>query len=266
MFLPMNTTFQTVNNMNPCLTQAQINAMYSDFLYSKFELENRLAVMQAKAYHDEMLLHQKTNENIQLQQMKHEDEMELQRMRQEHEEKILQIKAAQAEGMMRRTAEKEGATISAVQDSNGCFCIETTYTETRKEVSNPVLKISDLKLITYVNCENGERVGENISWNEGKKGFSLFGKYCSPEHFMRGLEKEGEVIAVPEKRKKTVATLIYSFLIKRSDTMEIPARWGWNKTYSGWLFIESDINCAVLHDLGSMTGKHRRFRDNDTKW
>ena len=191
--------------------------------------------------------------------------MELQRMKQEHEEKKLQIKAAQAEGMMRRTAEKEGATISAVKDSNGCFCIETTYTETRKEVSNPVLKISDLKLITYVNCENGERIGENITWDKGEKGFSLLGKCCSPEHFMRALEQEGEVIAVPEKRKKTVATLIYSFLIKHSDTMDIPARWGWNKTCSGWLFIESDINCATLHDLGSTTRNYRRMRDDDAK-
>ena len=248
-----------------CLDQQTMNNLYADLLSRYNQLQYQQAVMNTKAQNEQALIHEKALENYNLQAQKHEADMELQKLKQEHEEKILKMKAAQAEGMLRRANEKENASIAAVQDSDGFFCVETTYSETRKEVSNPVLKISDLKLLNYVNCENGEYVGENITWDKGEKGFSLFGNYCTPERFMKGLEKKGEVIAVPEKKKKTIATLVYSYLIKHSDTVEIPARWGWNKTYSGWLFIESDINCAALHDMGSTTGNHRRMRDDDVK-
>lgn len=243
--------YQNPGNMMQPLDQETMQKLCADFFYKKNELDYQLSVMRAKAVNDEWLMHERMQENIRLQQLKHESDMELLRLKNDQEEKIQKMKAAQVEGMQRRAAERERATVAAVLDSKGFFCVETFYSETKKEVSNPVLRIADLKMVRFVDCETSELVGEKITWNRGENFFLLYGDRCTPESFMKNLEKQGEVIAVPGKKKKTVSELIYAFIIKQADVQEIPSRWGWNKTFGGWLFARDGITTSDLVRKGN---------------
>ena len=238
---------QQVCSMNPSLDQETVNRLYVNLLYQKNQLEGQLAVINARAANDYWMLQEKMAENYQLQQQKHEAEKELLHLKQEHEKKIQNMKDAQLKGMIRWKEEKEQATVAAVLDSDGFFCIEIQYPTRDKEVTNPVLQIDNLHMTRLVDIESGECVGEKVSWDNDRKSFILLLDQRSPDFFKKEIENSGACIAVIDKKKqKTYATLIYAFLIKHSVTIEIPARWGWNKTYHGWVFVSGGLTCDDL--------------------
>ena len=216
---------QQVCSMNPSLDQETVNRLYVNLLYQKNQLEGQLAVINARAANDYWMLQEKMAENYQLQQQKHEAEKELLHLKQEHEKKIQNMKDAQLKGMIRWKEEKEQATVAAVLDSDGFFCIEIQYPTRDKEVTNPVLQIDNLHMTRLVDIESGECVGEKVSWDNDRKSFILLLDQRSPDFFKKEIENSGACIAVIDKKKqKTYATLIYAFLIKHSVTIEIPAK------------------------------------------
>ena len=190
---------------------------------------------------------QRTRNKGMLQELKHHYDLEKQSFIEERKDR-------RAEGMMRRTEELKNLKTAVVLDSDGYFCIESTFSDGKKKVSPAVLKTAWMKMFRLVDGETGKCIAQRITWSQNpEKSIVLCRKDCSFHGFLRYLEMAGEALNVSDNKRKKVASLIYSFIAKRSSAVHVYTHLGWNKSEEGWDFIREGDERLVLDGYSLIT-------------
>lgn len=151
--------------------------------------------------------------------------------------KLLNMEKRQ-EGIETRKRNRENASYEICKDSEGRFCLETTFLNGDVEVSRPVMNVSKMYMVRLVGIETGDYVNQ-ISWDEMNRDIILT-KDLDAKAFRTAMNLAGIAIQVGRDRKKDVAELIFAYIVRNCKSVSIADHLGWNKAGDKWIWIQKE--------------------------
>lgn len=151
--------------------------------------------------------------------------------------KLLNMEKRQ-EGIETRKRNRENASYEICKDSEGRFCLETTFLNGDVEVSRPVMNVSKMYMVRLVGIETGDYVNQ-ISWDEMNRDIILT-KDLDVKAFRTAMNLAGIAIQVGRDRKKDVAELIFAYIVRNCKSVSIADHLGWNKAGDKWIWIQKE--------------------------
>lgn len=151
--------------------------------------------------------------------------------------KLLNMEKRQ-EGIEKRKRNRENASYAISKDSEGRFCLETTFLNGDVEVSRPVMNVSNMYMTSLVGMETGDYVNL-LMWDEMKRDIMLT-KDSDVKAFRTAINLAGIAIQVGRDRKKDVAELIFAYIVRNCKSVSIADHLGWNKADDKWIWIQKE--------------------------
>lgn len=145
--------------------------------------------------------------------------------------KLLNMEKRQ-EGIEARKRNRQNASYAIGKDSEGRFCLETTFLNGDVEVSRPVMNVANMYMTRLVGIETGDYVNQ-ISWDEMNRDIILT-KDSDVKAFRIAMNLAGIAIQVGRDRKKDVAELIFAYIVRNCKSVSIADHLGWNKAGDKW--------------------------------
>ena len=176
-----------------------------------------------------------------------------QNVKYQQEIKKMEFKAAlderRLEGIERRRKNRDNASLTIGEDSDGHLRLNTTYPNGAIEVSMPILSGSHYRMIQFCGMESKRKLLE-VSWDEMQEPIILNGQAGARE-FGQKMLRFGNVFLVGHDRKREVLELVFGFLCEHAQMQKIGDHYGWNEDETGWVWIEDEME--------SLDGLLRRF-------
>ena len=152
--------------------------------------------------------------------------------------KLLNMEKRQ-EGIEARKRNRQNASYAISKDSEGRFCLETTFLNGDVEVSRPVMNVSNMYMISLVGMGTGDYVNL-VMWDEMQSEIVLT-RESDVKTFKTAINKAGIAIQVGRDRKKDVLDLIFAHLIRNCKKVSVAEHLGWNKANDKWIWIENEV-------------------------